>query len=205
MSSEPYSTSSLFWQLGQARRRFTEWAEYQFAQADIDFPELPDWSLPLIAGRVLFWILVVALAAWLGLLLYRALKPSIQEWLGREQQWVTLGSAEQNIGLEQSAQYWRQQALALARQGSYGEACNALYQATLQQLHDRQMLRHDPSRTDSEYLSDLSRALEKPVPRPYQLLIGTHERLTYGTAIATAEMFKRCHLAYEKLHEQKRG
>nr|WP_228024466.1 DUF4129 domain-containing protein [cf. Phormidesmis sp. LEGE 11477] len=183
-------------------RRGSEWLEYQFAQADIDLPEFPDWSLPEEVGRVLFWLFVVALSVWLGWLLYRALEPSIQKWLAQDRQWVKLGQSAIAPEADHSAQYWWQQAQTFAQNGHYGEACKALYQATLQQLDDSRTLTHDPSRTDGEYLASLDQALGKPMPRPYQLLIGTHERLTFGAATATAEMFKRCRRAYEQIQKE---
>jgi len=40
------------------------------------------------------------------------------------------------------------------------------------------------------------------LPRPYQLLIGTHERLLFGRAIASSEMFQRCCQAYEEIQKK---
>ena len=93
-----------------------------------------------------------------------------------------------------------------AEQGKYKEACRALYRATLQQLHEREMVRHLSSRTDGEYLAALAKRSEVgeadpglTVPRPYQLLIGTHERLVFAGTSASAEIFKRCRRAYEEI------
>ena len=136
-------------------------------------------------------------------LLYQVLERPIREWLAGDTQWVKLGGNEPVPPESHSPQYWWQQALALAQEGHYGEACRALYRATLQQLNDRQVLLHDLSRTDGEYLDGLSQRLEvEALPRPYQLLIGTHERLTFGGAIASAETFTRCRRAYEEIAKQ---
>ncbi len=178
--------------------------EYRASLIDVDFPdfpELPEWSFPAEVAQVLFWLLLVALTAWLGLLLYRAFGPSIREWLERDQKWVKLGGSPSTAAEDRSVQYWQQQAQDLAKQGNYAAACKALYRATLQRLHDAQVLKHDASRTDGEYMTGLRRLLGD-MPRPYQLLIGTHERLVYGRAIASAEMFKRCRSAYEALQAE---
>ncbi|MEM6449605.1 MAG: DUF4129 domain-containing protein [Cyanobacteria bacterium P01_D01_bin.105] len=199
---EGYRTSSLSWQAGQLVRRFREWLEYRLSQLDIDgpdLPKLPDWSIPEIVQQLLFWGLIIALGAWLAFLLYRALEQPIRDWLERTQGWTTLGDRPQTLGQDRSAQYWWQQAQTLAKQGNYTDACKALYRATLQQLHDGQIVSHDASRTDGEYLVGIGRSIQTSVPRPYQLLIGTHERLVFGVAEASGEMFKRCSLAYQAL------
>lgn len=227
MAGVPYNTSSIGWETRQLLRRFGEWAEYRASQTDL--PDLPDWSwpdwlkfdLPDEVGQTLFWLVIVALSLWLAWLLYLALEPAITQWLAKDQKWVRFGRTEANADAERSVSYWWQQAQTLAKAGNYGEACKALYRATLQQLHEREIVRHLSSRTDGEYLKKLAKRTGPktaapaadgqpsaqpnsqpdglPVPRPYQLLIGTHERLTFGRAIASAEMFKRCRRAYEEI------
>ena len=212
MSSPDYNSSSLGWQVRQGWQRLSEWMEYRADQTDIDWPDWnwpdwwPDWDWlngewsPLI-GQVLFWGAVSAITIWLSWLLFRALEPSIARWLEQEQSWINLGQ-KQNAKEDnaRTAKDWWQQAQALAKQGHYGEACKALYQATLQQLHDSQRLLHNPSRTDGEYLEKLEEG--QSLPRPYQLLIGTHERLVFGSSIASAEMFQRCRKAYEEIQKK---
>ena len=197
-----YQTTSLSWRASLLTRQFREWIEYQLSKTDIDPPNLPEWSIPEIVQQVLFWGLVVALGAWLAILLYKALAPSIRNWLERTQGWTRLGDRTPSPEQEHSAQYWWQQAQAYAEQGNYKEACKALYRATLQQLHDRQILPHDASRTDGEYLAGIKQGLNSVLPRPYQLLIGTHERLVFGVADASGEVFKRCRRAYEEIQKR---
>ncbi len=203
MSSAAYNSSSLGWQVRQGIQRFLEWAEYRASQADVDLPDWnwPDWNLPPEVGQILFWSGVAVVAIWLGWLLFRALEPVVAQWLTQGQKWVRLGGDRtSSVDEVHSAQYWWQQAQIDAQQGQYGDACKALYRATLQQLHDSQRLLHQSSRTDGEYLEKLSQ--DRPLPRPYQLLIGTHERLVFGRAIASAETFQRCCQAYEELQKQ---
>ncbi len=223
MAEAPYNTTSIGWEAQQLLRRAGEWVEYRVSQTDL--PELPDWSwpdwlrwdLPDIVGQVLFWLVITGLTLWLTWLLYRALEPAIAEWLAQDQKWMRFGRKADDEEVAHSAQHWWQQAQALAKAGNYAEACKALYRATLQQLHEREILRYSTSRTDGEYLQGLAKQLsgkdtsavtERPVevveeklmvPRPYQLLIGTHERLMFGGAIASAEVFKRCRRAYEEI------
>lgn len=203
MPSAAYNSSSLGWQVRQGIQRFREWAEYRASQTDVDLPDWnwPDWNLPPEVGQILFWSGIAAVSIWLGWLLFRALEPAVKQWLAREQKWVTLGGAQVvSVDEAHSDQYWWQQAQACAQQGQYGEACKALYRATLQQLHDSQRLLHKSSRTDGEYLEKLGQ--DRPLSRPYQLLIGTHERLVFGSAIASAETFQRCRQAYEELQKK---
>ena len=222
-----YRTNSFAWQSGKLVRQFREWLEYRLSLFEIDgpdLPELPDWSLPEILQQILFWGLVAALSAWLAFLLYRALEQPIRDWLEKNQGWTKLGDRTTTPDTDRSAQYWWQQAQAFAKQGNYKEACKALYFATLQQLHDARILPHDASRTDGEYLTSIGQKLNpdsphqssasvstssepaagpaaESVPRPYQLLIGTHERLVFGIADASGEVFKRCRSAYVQVQK----
>jgi len=201
MPSAAYNSSSLGWQLRQGIQRFLEWSEYRASQADVDLPDWnwPNWNLPPEVGQVLFWGGAAAVSVWLGWLLFRAVEPTVKRWLVRDQKWVTLEGA-QSVDEVHSAQYWWQQAQDYAQQAQYKEACRALYKATLQQLHDSQRLLHKSSRTDGEYLEKLGQ--DRSLPRPYQLLIGTHERLLFGKAIASSEMFQRCRQAYEEIQKK---
>ncbi|MEM9151509.1 MAG: DUF4129 domain-containing protein [Cyanobacteria bacterium P01_F01_bin.3] len=219
MAGDPYNTSSIGWETRQLSRRFGEWIEYRFSQ--VEGPDLPDWEwpdwlkwdLPDAVGQTLFWLVMSALALWLAWLLYLAVEPAIAEWWAKDQKWNRFGRADQDEEKEHSMQHWWQQAQTLAKAGNYGKACKALYRATLQQLHEREILRHLSSRTDGEYLQGLEKHLAASdateegakvedglsVPRPYQLLIGIHERLVFAGTSASAEMFKRCRRAYEEI------
>ena len=212
MSSPSYNSSSLGWQIHKGAQRFREWAEYRADQSDFDWPDWKwpdwarfDWRLPPEVGQILFWSGVSLVAVWLGWLLFRAIEPSFARWLEQEQSWVKLGKQAAPSTGDRAAKDWWKQAQDFAQQGRYADACKALYSATLQHLHDSQQLLHKPSRTDGEYLEQLRQheqpGQKRPLPRPYQLLIGTHERLVFGSAIATAEMFQRCRQAYEEIRK----
>lgn len=199
MSRDSYNTDSLLWQARQTMQRFREWIEYQVSQWDVDPPDLPHspWSRTL--GQGLFWLLTSVLVIWLIWLICRALAPTIRQWLKQDRQWLARGVGAPSPVATHSPQYWWRQAQVHAQQGNYQAACRALYRATLQQLNDTQTLLHDPSRTDGEYLQSLENST---LFRPYQLIIRTHERLTFSWAIASAEMFQRCRRAYKEIHKK---
>ncbi|MEM9947959.1 MAG: DUF4129 domain-containing protein [Cyanobacteria bacterium P01_D01_bin.36] len=211
MSDITHQTSSIGWQARQLLSRVNQAIEYRFSQTDVDLPdwEWPDWlrfDFPEIVGQIIFWFVISALTLWLAWLLYLSLEPMVTEWLAKDQKWTRFGQTGLEEEVERSAGEWLKEAQALAKAGQYGEACKALYRATLQQLHEREMVRHLSSRTDGEYLAALAKRSEVgeadpglTVPRPYQLLIGTHERLVFAGTSASAEIFKRCRRAYEEI------
>jgi hypothetical protein len=67
--------------------------------------------------------------------------------------------------------------------------------AGLARLNDTETVIYRPSRTDGEYLAQLVDASN----RPYELLIRTHERLTFGDGQATEETYQRCRRAYQEI------
>ena len=67
--------------------------------------------------------------------------------------------------------------------------------AGLARLNDTETVLYRPSRTDGEYLT----CIAAHPSRPYELLIRTHERLTYGETLATEETYQRCRRAYQEI------
>jgi hypothetical protein len=193
MLPDPHRTNSPGWQIRQGFQRLGEWWEEQISRLDFDGPEIPDWGWLEPLGRGLFWLLVTALALGTAWFLYRAVKI----WLDQQQHGTTVpgqaGPAE--AVLRQATQWWRE-AQDLAQQGDYAGACRALYMAGLIRLNDTQTVPYQASRTDGEYLFCID---QQTAPRPYQLLIRTHERLTFGHDLATAEMYHRCRRAYQEI------
>lgn len=193
MTTGAYKTQTIGWQIRQTAQRMQEWIEYQFSQIDVEGPEMPQWKWPEELARGLFWILVTGLGLWLAWLLYRAAR---HYWRERQQ-----GSAQPLVRSQLPAarpsalELWRQ-ANSLAQVGQYREACRALYLAALQKLDEQRQIAYDPSRTDGEYLRKLG---QLPLPRPYELLIRTHERNEFGQAAVSAETYQRCRQAYREL------
>ena len=83
------------------------------------------------------------------------------------------------------------------RQGNYSEACRCLYIATLQQLHEKKILRHKSSRTDGEYLQLLQLSVT-PI-QPYETLITTHEQLCFNNTEVQEENYQQCQQAYREI------
>ena len=192
MFPSSHRTNSPGWQIRQGFQRLGEWWEYQAAKIDFEGPEPPDWGWIEPLGRGLFWLLVAALALWTAWLLYQGVKTFLDRQEGTV---VTASPGPSEEVLRQAAQYWRE-AQDLAKKGDYAGACRALYMAGLIRLNATETVPYLPSRTDGEYLFCID---QQTAPRPYQLLIRTHERLTFGGARATEEMYQRCQRAYQEI------
>lgn len=196
MAAASYDSTTLGWQSRQTLQRFQEWLEYQFSGVDMPSPDLPEWTWPQQWARVVFWLMVVGLAAYLGWILYRLGQRYWQQrarWLANRSPVQVVPEAE----LRPVPEWWRE-ANALALAGRYREACRSLYLGALQKLHDRQQILHQLSRTDQEYLTALA---QQPRPRPYELLIRTHERMEFGDGIASQETYQRCRQAFQELEQ----
>ncbi|WP_017299715.1 DUF4129 domain-containing protein [Nodosilinea nodulosa] len=192
MADLPHRANSLAWQLRQGWQNLGEWFEYQFSKVDVNAPELPRWPWLEPVARGLFWVAIASLALWIGWLLYRG----ITAYLNRRQPNPAASKANlpSQEALRQAAFWWRE-AQRLAQQGDYAAACKALYMAGLARLNDTETVLYRPSRTDGEYLD----CIAAHPSRPYELLIRTHERITYGNALATEETYQRCRRAYQEI------
>lgn len=195
MTSGFHSANSFNWLIRQNLQRLSEWGEFYFSKVNIEPPEFPDWGWIEPLGQGLFWVIIVSLCLWLGWLLYEAIARYLNQHLASLPQPNAIQAAQLEI---HSPQTWWRMANAAAQAGQYETACRALYMAALQVLHDTQRLPHDLSRTDGEYLQDI-RSLHQP--RPYQLLIRTHERLEFGASSATPETYQRCRRAYQEIDQ----
>ena len=198
MAAGSFQKSSIGWQLQQLGRRGREWFELRFLQNNSDASDnLPTASGPNWLERGIVWLLVALLLIWVSWRAYKLVKAYLRNWRSRSGPGIKLGSAA--AGREPTVATWRRRAEETRRQGRYGEACRALYMAMLQRLHDTQVIVHQPSRTDGEYLQLVHHFSQ---PRPYQVLIQTHERFCFGNLAATAETFQRCQRAYQEIAKQ---
>jgi hypothetical protein len=186
-----HRANSLSWQIRQTVQRTGEWFDYQFSRINIDGPEIQSWDWLEPLARGLFWLMVAGLALWLAWLLYQG----VMAYLNRPQvPGAMTTQAIREEALKQAA-YWWKEAQRLAQQGDYAAACKALYMAGLSRLNDTETVIYRPSRTDGEYLAQLVDSAN----RPYELLIRTHERLTFGDGQATEETYQRCRRAYQEI------
>lgn len=191
MADLSHRTRSFPWQIRQTVQRGGEWLDYQFSRLDIDGPNIQSWNWLEPLARGLFWLMVAALALWLAWLLYQG----GMAYLNRPKApGVLRNQALREAALRQAA-YWWKEAQRLAHQGDYATACKALYMAGLARLNDTETVIYHPSRTDGEYLAQLVDGSN----RPYELLIRTHERLTFGDGQATEETYQRCRRAYQEI------
>ncbi|MBF2028978.1 MAG: DUF4129 domain-containing protein [Oscillatoriales cyanobacterium C42_A2020_001] len=191
-----FEKNSLDWQLHLWQLRIAEWFDRLFQSSNNNDVRLPNWSFPEWLLRSLFWAIAIALLLWMLWQLYSILAP----YLGIS---ILAGKGQQTITTQPSAKRttseWLQQARSLAQQGNYREACRALYQAALQKLDDAGLAPALLSRTDGEYLNVLQTL---PDPRPYQVLIRTHERLCFSRTDITQETYNRCEQAYREIEAQ---
>lgn len=186
-----HRTNSLSWQIRQTVQRTGEWFDYQFSRINIDGPEIQSWAWLEPLARGLFWLMVAGLALWLAWLLYQG----VMAYLNRPKApGIRQSQAIREEALRQAAHWWKE-AQRLAQQGDYAAACKALYMAGLARLNDTETVPYRPSRTDGEYLAQLVDGSN----RPYELLIRTHERLTFGDGQATEETYQRCRRAYQEI------
>lgn len=192
MADLPHRINSPAWQLRQAMQNLGEWFEYQFSRIDVDGPEVPRWPWLGPVAEGLFWVMVAALTLWTGWLIYRGLVAYLNQRQAKTG--ATQAFAPTEAALKQAAHWWRE-AQRLAQQGDYAAACQALYMAGLARLNDTERVLYRASRTDGEYLD----CIATDPSRPYELLIRTHERITYGNAPATEETYQRCRRAYQEI------
>ncbi len=199
-----FERSNAGWRASLQAQEWTEGWEYQWQRLgdwweqlwpDRPPQEVPDWSWNFgFRHWSDFWAgLVVMVILGLGFwALYRVLR---QYWRLAP---LYRGRVPQASPLAQSQTVadWLAQARQAQQRGQYGLACQALYQATLQHLHNRELLPQQSSRTDGEYLAALR---QQPQAIAYQVVIQTHEQLAFGEAIASEATWSRCQAAYQNI------
>lgn len=190
-----FQRDGIGWQLGKLRRNFDEWLELVNRSAENQNTEsaLPEW-LPYLL-YFLAWVLLICFGAWLGLIVYRALR---NYWL--ERQGIFL-SQETALPTHQSLLELLQKAQKFYNQKNYREACRYLYLALLQFLHDREILPQKVSRTDGEYRYYLE---EKSLQHREEclLVINLHERLTFAKINISEEDCRACQTALDRVLNQ---
>jgi hypothetical protein len=191
--SASFETTNLNWQIQQLQQRIGEWIEQLFAPiGGSPIGEPPEWLV-----KTVFWVVSLVLVGWAGRQLYTLLRSYFYPSLLTE---LTGSSTTQTSKTALTADQWRQRSRTFADQGNYREACRSLYLATLQRLNDSKLIPQEFSRTDGEY-RHLLQAVTNPLP--YQLLIDTHERLCFGNAEISGEIFEQCWADYWEIEREK--
>ncbi len=204
MSDISVETNNLGWQISQWQQRISERWELMGTQlsdnlADIAFPSWLDSPLVRVISYLVFWGIIAGLLIWIT-------------WKG--QQWVRWYRRKikshrnqrmiKNIPEttpDHSVDYWVMQAQQAQQQGNYQQACQCLYQAMLQQLHERKVVPHQSSRTDGEYGQIIAKM---PQPQPYQQLLQIHQELCFSNFSASMSLVETCWQAYAHiLHQNK--
>jgi Domain of unknown function (DUF4129) len=186
------------WQLEQLQQQLGEWIEVKFRSNDQDLhiDAFPPWLGGLLVR--LTWLVLAGLVIWFG---YRVIYPYLQQWIyGRNRspsppastpastpvQVFTVGEL-----LAKSQQF--------QRDGDYTQASRWLYLAMLQRLNDADLIPHQFSRTDRQYMQ-LLRAI--PIVDVGEILVSIHEQLHFGNRQIAIEDFDRCQQAYRQIEEQ---
>lgn len=200
MSTETFAKTSWDWQLSQFQQQIGEWVEYQFYRFEGVLPDLPtDWKIsPWLATLLnfLFWLAVALFIAVVIWRLWREFSPYIYSWLGNQAN-SSLGRSTTLHDNLSVANLW-ERSQQFYRQGNYREACRYLYLAILQHLHEQNILLHQVSRTDAEYLQLLRLGNQTPI-QPYETLITTHEQLCFGNQEMLSENYEQCRQAYREI------
>ena len=194
MTPAEFEKSSLNWQSQQFGQRVSEWLELQLSGVSVS-ARLPNWQLSSNTVVVICWLLLGAIALWLGWQLIKTLAPYLRQvQRGRGRSRSAIQPEPQHTAIE-----WLQRAQQQQQQGNYRDACRSLYMAMLQRLHETQQISIEASRTDGEWLQQVQ---QLPQPQPYQMLIQTHEQACFSSATISAELFNRCQQAYQEIERR---
>jgi hypothetical protein len=182
------------WQLDRLQQQVGEWIEVKLRSddRDLNLDIFPPWLGPLLIHLV--WLILAGLVIWIG---YRIIYPYWQHWLAQNHQSkLTLDRSPERI-------YTVAELLAQSQQfqtdGDYTQASRWLYLAMLQRLNDANLIPHQFSRTDREYLQLLRTV---PVVNVGEILVSIHEQLHFGDRAISSADFDRCQQAYRQIENQ---
>ena len=201
MSDISVETNNLGWQISQWQQRLSERWELMGLKlgehlSDISFPSWLD--SPLIKGisHLLFWGLIAWLLIWMSWKGQQWIKWYRRKIKSRNRQSIVQNIPETIQG--HPVDHWIIKARQAQQQGNYQQACQFLYQAMLQQLHERKIVPHQSSRTDGEYGKLIAKI---PQPQPYQQLLQIHQELCFGNCSASMSVVETCWQAYKKIEK----
>jgi Domain of unknown function (DUF4129) len=182
------------WQLEQLQQQLGEWIEVKLRSSDRDLnlDIVPSWLGPLLIR--LMWLILAGLVIWIG---YRIIYPYWQRWVERKDRVkLTKDRSSERV-------YTVSELLARSQQfqsdGDYTQASRWLYLAMLQRLNDANLISHQFSRTDREYIQLLRTV---PIVNVGEILVSMHEQLHFGDRNISSTDFDRCQQAYRQIESQ---
>jgi hypothetical protein len=182
------------WQLEQLQQQFGEWIEVKLRSDDRDLQvdAFPPWLGAILVK--LTWLVLAGLIIWFG---YRVIYPYLREWFDKNRR------SKSQLDLVPVKVYTVVELLAKSQQfqrdGDYTQASRWLYLAMLQRLNDANLIPHQFSRTDREYVQ-LLRSV--PIINVGEILVSIHEQLHFGDRQIAIEDFDRCQQAYQQIESQ---
>ncbi len=182
------------WQLEQLQQQLGEWIEVKLRSNDRDLQLdiFPPWLGGLLVR--LTWLVLAGLVLWFG---YRVIYPYIQQWIDRNNRSPSaLDSTPVQVFTVSELLAKSQQ---FQRDGDYTQASRWLYLAMLQRLNDADLIPHQFSRTDRQYVQ-LLRTI--PIVDVGEILVSIHEQLHFGNQQIAIEDFDRCQQAYRQIEKQ---
>jgi Domain of unknown function (DUF4129) len=181
------------WQLEQQQQQLGEWIEVKLRSNDRDLQLdiFPPWLGDLLVR--LTWLVLLGLVLWFG---YRVIYPYLQNWIDQQNRSNSAPSSAPVKVFTVSELLAKSQ--QFQRDGDYTQASRWLYLAMLQRLNDADLIPHQFSRTDRQYLQ-LLRAI--PIIDVGEVLVSIHEQLHFGNRQIEIEDFDRCQQAYRQIEE----
>ena len=204
MAAESIQNSTLGWQVRLLTQRLGEWIELLLSGQEPSNEPPPEFNLPPWVATVLLWTAVTVTALLLAWMIYQLVVYLLVNRVTPTPAATLMPIVEPEP--DRTAAEWLREAKRLEQAGDWRGACRALYLAALQVLNTRGWIPAQASRTDGEYLAALGAVLEASPgqvrqPRPYQLLIRTHERGQFSDEVFTAENLQRCRRAYQEIEK----
>lgn len=201
MSENSFQKDNLGWQLQQLQQKISEWWEFHTSQIvpNISEKDLPSWwdnPIILTIAKIATWLLFACLLSWLGIKIIRILNPYIYDI--RNTINLTTKTREK-LEPELSITAWLNESQKFQQIGNYREAFRCLYMAMLQRLNDKEIILHQYSRTDGEYLKLIQNLSQ---PQPYQKLFMTHQQLLFANLEISASVFQECQQAYQEIEDE---
>ena len=182
------------WQLEQLQQQVSEWIEAKLRSddRDLNFDLFPPWLAPLLVR--ITWLVLAGLLIWFG---YRVIYPYWQQWLAQNKQ--PKSELDRSILPVYTVVELVAKSQQFQRDGDYTQASRWLYLAMLQRLNDANLIPHQFSRTDREYIQLLSMV---PIVDVGEILVSIHEQLHFGNAQIARADFDRCQQAYQQIENK---